>query len=182
MMPVLKNPRHERFAQELAKGVVNEHAYEAAGFKRNRHNAAALARTEHVKARVSELLADRERRETATRERAIEKAGISKAWVIERLRENAERAMQVEAVTDREGRETGEFRYEGSVANRALELLGKELGMFIDRREQGAPGEFEKLEDSVLVERVIAELVASGVPEDKARLFAEAKRGPGKTE
>jgi len=29
--------------------------------------------------------------------------------------------------------ETGEFVYDGSVANRALELLGKEIGMFIDR-------------------------------------------------
>jgi hypothetical protein len=38
-------------------------------------------------------------------------------------------------VLDSEGRPTGEYRYGGNVANRALELLGKELGMFIDRSE-----------------------------------------------
>ena len=54
---------------------------------------------------------------------------------MERLIENANRALQVEAVTDREGKPTGEYRYEGSVANRALELLGKEVGMFVDRIE-----------------------------------------------
>jgi hypothetical protein len=42
--------------------------------------------------------------------------------------ENANRAMQ--AVPASEG---GEYRYDGAVANRALELLGKEIGMFIDR-------------------------------------------------
>lgn len=30
---------------------------------------------------------------------------------------------------------SGEYKYDGSVANRALELLGKELGMFVDRSE-----------------------------------------------
>ena len=39
---------------------------------------------------------------------------------------------------DAEGTETGEYRYEGSVANRALELLGKEFGMFVDRSEMKA--------------------------------------------
>jgi hypothetical protein len=36
-------------------------------------------------------------------------------------------------VLDRDGRPTGEYRYEGQVANKALELLGKEIGMFVDR-------------------------------------------------
>ena len=33
-------------------------------------------------------------------------------------------------------------RYDGNVANRALELLGKQQGMFIDRHEVGQPNEF----------------------------------------
>jgi len=37
----------------------------------------------------------------------------------------------------------GQYVYNGSVANKALELLGKELGMFIDRKEVGGPNEFE---------------------------------------
>jgi hypothetical protein len=58
----------------------------------------------------------------------------TRAWVLERLAENVRRAMRIEAVTLR-GVPTGEYRYEGSVANRALELLGKELGLFVERSE-----------------------------------------------
>lgn len=56
-MPVLKNARHERFAQDLAKGKTAEKAYVDAGYKANRHNAAALAREQHISTRVSELQA-----------------------------------------------------------------------------------------------------------------------------
>lgn len=56
-MPVLKNARHERFAQALAKGMTAEKAYVEAGYKPNRHNAAALAREEHILTRVAELQA-----------------------------------------------------------------------------------------------------------------------------
>jgi hypothetical protein len=54
-MPVLKNARHEAFAQALAKGRTADAAYVEAGFKENRHNAAALARREHILTRVAEL-------------------------------------------------------------------------------------------------------------------------------
>ena len=39
------------------------------------------------------------------------------------------RAMQRVRVLDREGKPIGVFTYNGQVANRALELIGKELGM-----------------------------------------------------
>jgi phage terminase small subunit len=51
--------------------------------------------------------------------------------------ENAERALQHVAVLDKKRKPTGEYRYDGNVANRALELLGKQQGMFIDRHEGG---------------------------------------------
>ena len=41
--PALKNPRHEAFAQALARGMSASAAYVEAGYKANRHNAAALA-------------------------------------------------------------------------------------------------------------------------------------------
>lgn len=56
-MPVLDNPRHERFAQYLLKGKSAAEAYVMAGYKDNRHNAAALARDEHILTRVKELQA-----------------------------------------------------------------------------------------------------------------------------
>ena len=79
---------------------------------------------------------------------------ISKAWVIEKLVENVERTMQAEPVRrktgDGEEEVPGEYVYNGSVANKALELLGKELGMFINRKEVGGPNEFERMSDEEL--------------------------------
>lgn len=56
-MAVLKNARHEAFAQALASGKTADAAYVEAGYKENRHNAAALAREEHISTRVAEILA-----------------------------------------------------------------------------------------------------------------------------
>lgn len=54
-MPALKNTRHERFAQELAKGKTADEAYELAGFKPNRGNATRLKANESIAVRVAEL-------------------------------------------------------------------------------------------------------------------------------
>lgn len=64
-----------------------------------------------------------------------ERIEVTQDWVLARLIENAERSMQHEKVFNSLGQPTGEYRYEGSVANRALELLGKHLAMFTDRVE-----------------------------------------------
>ena len=54
-MPVLKNAKHERFAQELAKGKTADEAYQLAGYAENRGNATRLKANESVAARVLEL-------------------------------------------------------------------------------------------------------------------------------
>src|ERR1700737_824120 len=113
-MGMLDNPKHELFAQELAKGKTADEAYKLAGYKENRHNASRLKTNETIQARVAELLG-----------RVAEGVVLTRQWVIERLIENANRSMQVEKVKDREGNGIGEYQYKGNVANRALELLGK---------------------------------------------------------
>lgn len=54
-MPALANPRHERFAQELAKGKTADEAYQEAGYSENRGNATRLKANESVTARVAEI-------------------------------------------------------------------------------------------------------------------------------
>lgn len=54
-MPVLPNPRHESFAQALAKGKTADEAYALAGFKPNRGNAATLKAKQSILDRVAEL-------------------------------------------------------------------------------------------------------------------------------
>ena len=52
---VLSNPRHERFAQELAKGKTADEAYVLAGYKQNDGNATRLKGNERIVARLEEL-------------------------------------------------------------------------------------------------------------------------------
>lgn len=51
----LDNARHERFAQERAKGKTVDEAYVLAGFKANRGNAARLNANESVQGRIREI-------------------------------------------------------------------------------------------------------------------------------
>ncbi len=70
-----------------------------------------------------------------------ERVEVTQDWILQKLRENVERAMTAEPVYDREGNPTGEYQYAGAVANKALELLGKHLGFFEpDRIELSGPG------------------------------------------
>lgn len=71
----------------------------------------------------------------AGQEKAIERIEISQDWVLERLVENVERSMQAKQVMDSHGKPTGEYVYQGNVANGALTLLGKHLGMFKEQVE-----------------------------------------------
>jgi len=107
-MPALANHKHELFVLALAKGRSADQAYEDAGFKRHRGNAARLRADERVQMRLDEI-----------QQRAVEIAEITRADVIRMLME------------DRlEAKKNGQL----SAAVRAAELLGKEVGMFVERR------------------------------------------------
>jgi hypothetical protein len=80
---------------------------------------------------------------------------LTKAWVIAKLVENVDRAMEAEPVLNAKGNPTGEYKYNGNVANRALELLGKEIGMFVERKEVGGPGAFSELNDEELQQAIL---------------------------
>ena len=119
-MPVLSNPRHERFAQELAKGKTQAEAYVLAGYADNRHSANALKQKPHISQRVSELLTQRDEIARKATEKAADRLSIDREWVMAELIEIAQAAKS---------------REDYAPANKALELLGKELGMFIERTE-----------------------------------------------
>lgn len=55
---------------------------------------------------------------------------LTAEWVETRLMQIAERCMQAEPVVDKEGNPTGEYRFDSSGANRALELLGRRLRLW----------------------------------------------------
>jgi hypothetical protein len=107
-MPALANPKHEHFAQLITAGATPTKAYALTGYSENgaAQSAARLLRSAKVRARVSEL-------QSAVAERAVEKAAVDKAWVLARLRENVERAMQAKPVLDTEGNPQHRFRLSG---------------------------------------------------------------------
>ncbi len=79
-MPILKNPRHERFAQELATGRSAFDAYANAGYRRCRGHASRLAANGSIRARVNEILGKGAEMAEVTVESLLrEAAGIQRA-------------------------------------------------------------------------------------------------------
>jgi phage terminase small subunit len=70
--------------------------------------------------------------QTLMKERS-DKTAINAQWVLDRLTELTNRCMQAEMVTDREGNPTGEWKFDSSGANKALDSIGRHLGMFNDK-------------------------------------------------
>lgn len=123
-MPAISNARHERFAQALASGMTADAAYEEAGYKPNRGNASTLKANQSILDRVAEF-----------QEAGAKSVAIDKAWVLKQLQENH---------TD--AKEAGQY----SASNKALELIGVEIGMFVKRQIVGLKPIAEMNEDEVL--------------------------------
>lgn len=137
-MPPLKHYRQETFCQEYAKDENAVRSYRAAGYKCGTPGSTAACSAQilentKVRARILEL--QRDARAVAAKQilKIQEVTAIDRAWVVGRLVSNVDRSMQAEAVTDKDGNPTGIYKYEGGVANRSLELIGKNLGMFADK-------------------------------------------------
>lgn len=130
----LKNARHERFAQELAKGKTADEAYGLAGFAPNRGNATRLKANESVAARVDEL-----------KDRAAKKAEVTVADIARQLDEDREFAKGC-----------------GSAAAMVSATLGKAkvLGLIKERHEHGGvnggPIEYRNLGEEEIDARLAA--------------------------
>lgn len=73
-MAALSNAKHERFAQELAKGKTATEAYTEAGYRGDRTAASRLSTNANISQRISELL-----------ERAAVRTEITVAGITDRL-------------------------------------------------------------------------------------------------
>jgi Phage terminase, small subunit len=154
----LENAKHEHFCQLNANGESATQAYVLAGYsaKGAGPSAARLLKNAQICERIASLRAIKEAQHAESVRATIEKAGLSKAWVLEQLMENVAMAKAAEPVRDSEGNPTGEYKQNLGAANKALELLGSEIGMFIKKAEVGKPGEFADLTESEL-DRQLAE-------------------------
>lgn len=137
--------KQERFCQEY---IVDNDATKAAiraGYspKTAGQLGYQLLQKPSIKARINELRTEQTAR-----------VQIDADFVLGSLKAVAERCMQAEPVMERgedgEMVPTGEFRFEHSGANRALELLGKHLSLFNDRLDVKHTFDPSKLSDDEL--------------------------------
>ena len=132
----LKNARHERFAQELAKGATADAAYAAAGYKPNRCNASRLKSKENIFDRVQELTG-------RIADKVTEKVAIDAAWVLKKAVELHEKCLKENAFPAAKG---------------ALELIGKhkEVQAFREQIEHSGLVEYRNLSDEEIAARIAA--------------------------
>lgn len=68
-------------------------------------------------------------------------AFVDATFVLTGLKKNAIRCQQGEPVVDHDGKPTGEWKFDSAGSNRAFELIGRTMGMFVDKVEAKEEGE-----------------------------------------
>jgi phage terminase small subunit len=145
-MPTLTNQRHESFVSLIAisseRGEAVAKAYVAAGYKAKSFHVARsagfrLLKTVEIRERLVELrtFPAAGARAEAKFVEVMSDIAAERKWVLTSLKDVAKRCMQAEPVLDSKGTPTGEYTFQASGANRALELLGKEYGLFVDKTD-----------------------------------------------
>jgi phage terminase small subunit len=123
-MPSLKNPKHERFAQEVAKGATLERAYAEAGYKPSRANAARLMKCNGTQVRIDELL-----------QRGAQRAELTVQSLIEEADDVRVKAMEAKQF---------------SAAIAAIKEMGVLSGLRVEKSERKKVGDVGRLSDEEL--------------------------------
>lgn len=136
------NPKQQRFVEEYLVDFNATQAAIRAGYSRRNADVTGPRLLGNVG--VAAAVAD-------GRKKLAEKTGISAAYVLESLLDVSKRCRQavpvmafdreskeMVQVTDEEGR--GVWEFDSAGANRALELLGKHLGIFVEKHEHTGRG------------------------------------------
>jgi hypothetical protein len=125
-MATLAKPKHEAFAQALARGSSAAAGYVEAGYRENRHNAATLARKQHILTRVGEL----QEEQLALHQQATAQAAANAQVTIETLITEAE-AARAKAMDEKGG---------AAAAVSALIAKAKLAGMWREKIDQHNTG------------------------------------------
>lgn len=127
-------PKQERFVQEYLIDLNGTQAAIRAGYSPHTAKVAAtkdLLPNPAIAARIA-----------TARAKLSAKAAVSAEWILMRLKSVAERCMQAEPVFRQGVMVEGAYQFDAAGANRALELLGRHLGLFVDRVEHKSVGEY----------------------------------------
>lgn len=156
-MPLLKNQRYEQFAQLVAGGKSPSEAYTLAGYsgKGAAQSANRLNKDAAVAKRIEEL-------RMLANSIPVAAMWLSENYVMQGLKDVFTKAMEMERLGD---------------AVRALELMGKRLGLFTDKLDHTFhwDGDVSKLDDGQL-ENLTYSLERLAYGEDRARIEAERRK------
>jgi hypothetical protein len=136
-VPTLPNAKHERFAQELAKGKTADEAYQIAGYSANRGNATTLKAKKSISGRVAEILG-----------RGAARIEVTVESLVREAEEARVAAMELGQV---------------SAAVAAIKEKGVLSGKRIERHEVDKAGAFEALSDDDLAAEIAAKLSEVGI-------------------
>ena len=119
-------PKQQRFIDEYLVSLNATQAAIKAGYspKSADVHACRMLGNDRIKALIDERLALHSKNTGETKER-----------ILLSLREIADRCMAKEPILDKDGNNSGIYKFNASGAIRALELLGKHLGMFSEKME-----------------------------------------------
>lgn len=156
-MPALENTRHERYAQELAKGKSQTEAYEAAGYKLSRSAAARLSADVNICARVAELA-----------ERVAQRTEITAEQITARLMRIADVAEKTGITLGETGEPTESSSRHLSVARAALIDVAKINGHIVDRQAHGGDPNAPPIKTE-------GSLDVSGLTPDQLRVLASVR-------
>lgn len=142
----------EAYARGRAMGMNQAEAAKAANINVKPATLDKWEKNLAIRNRIQELSA-------AMAENAILSTGLTREWVIDRLMIVVDRCMQSQPVKDKEGNNTGEWKFDSAGANQALRMLGDTVGLFKPQEKQ-IGDDLAHLSDDDLV-RVALELANS---------------------
>ena len=123
--------KQERFCQEYIKLGNKSDAYRIAYNTEKmksttiNNKSYELFKTDKISARIGLL-----------QEKVEEKHDVSKDWIINQLKNIIAKSSQAEMITDSQGGNSGEFKYDSSGVNKALDTLNKMMGYYAAEKRE----------------------------------------------
>jgi hypothetical protein len=119
-LPVLPDPKREKFAQLCARGIASIDAYMRCGYKRNTGNATAFRKRPDIQRRIQEIQAEIANNTEEELGEFLKDSGLTPTYIIRQMLDTA-----------KEAKDAGKF----DIAARTFKDIGGELfGMFIEKR------------------------------------------------
>lgn len=148
-MPVLPDPKHEKFAQCVARGLPVVEAYVRAGYKKNTGNATSLKKRPAVAKRIEELMQDYAADNAEALSDYLKESGINYTYIVKQMLDTAQLAKQNGKYND---------------AMNGFKEVGRELfSMFTEKK-------------SVTVEQNVNHIRAEVSIQDVANTFSQLSR------